>query len=50
MKEIIKILVLSLFLLGFSAGILAAEEPDKYPSRPVTLTGAFAAGGSTDMT
>ncbi len=50
MKEIIKILVLSLSLLEFSAGSLAAEEPDKYPSRPVTLTGAFAAGGSTDLT
>mgnify|MGYP001105406222 CR=1 FL=1 len=50
MKEIIKMLVLSLLLFGFSAVILAAEEPDKYPSRPVTLTGAFAAGGSTDLT
>lgn len=28
----------------------AGEDPEKYPSRPITLTGSFAAGGSTDLT
>ena len=50
MRAIIKILVLSLLLLALATVTLGAEEPEKYPSRPVTLTGAFAAGGSTDLT
>jgi len=50
MRAIIKILVLSLLLLALATVTLGAEEPKKYPSRPVTLTGAFAAGGSTDLT
>jgi tripartite-type tricarboxylate transporter receptor subunit TctC len=50
MRGFRKIWALSLFLSLLVSGNLAAEEPDKYPSRPVTLTGAFAAGGSTDLT
>ena len=50
MRAIMKILVLSLLLLALATVTLGAEEPKKYPSRPVTLTGAFAAGGSTDLT
>lgn len=50
MRGFKKVLVLSLFFLAGSTGNLGAEEPEKYPSRPVTLTGAFAAGGSTDLT
>ena len=50
MRKITKILALSSLLLAFAGVTLDAEEPEKYPSRPVTLTGAFAAGGSTDLT
>ena len=50
MRAIMKILVLSLLLLALATVTLGAEGPEKYPSRPVTLTGAFAAGGSTDLT
>jgi tripartite-type tricarboxylate transporter receptor subunit TctC len=50
MRKIIKVLILSPLLLGFAEVNLDAEEPEKYPSRPVILTGAFAAGGSTDLT
>ncbi len=41
-----------LFFILFEAAVvsLSAEEPEKYPSKPVILTGAFAAGGSTDLT
>ncbi len=50
MRETVKILVFSIFLLALAGVTLGAEEIEKYPSRPVTLTGAFAAGGSTDLT
>ncbi len=50
MRAIIKVPVLSLLLLTLAWVNLGAEETEKYPSRPVTLTGAFAAGGSTDLT
>jgi tripartite-type tricarboxylate transporter receptor subunit TctC len=50
MREILQILILSPLLLALAGPNLGAEEPEKYPSRPVTLTGAFAAGGSTDLT
>ena len=50
MRKITKILALSSLFLAFAGVTLDAEEPEKYPSRPVTLTGAFAAGGSTDLT
>jgi tripartite-type tricarboxylate transporter receptor subunit TctC len=39
------------FLLIFSGtNPLLAQDPAKYPERPVTLQHAFAAGGSTDLT
>jgi len=50
MRKITEILALFSLLLALATVTLGAEEPEKYPSRPVTLTGAFAAGGSTDLT
>jgi tripartite-type tricarboxylate transporter receptor subunit TctC len=50
MNRLVKVVVFSCLLLAAIVVNLAAEEPDKYPTRPVTLTGAFAAGGSTDLT
>lgn len=50
MRVFKKFWALFFVLLFLAPGSLAAEEPEKYPSRPVTLTGAFAAGGSTDLT
>ncbi len=49
MKGFSRIVVLFLWMVGVAVPGLAAEEPDKYPSKPVTMNHAFAAGGSTDM-
>jgi tripartite-type tricarboxylate transporter receptor subunit TctC len=50
MKKIASLAVVW-FLLVFSGPInLLAQDPAKYPDRPVTLQHAFAAGGSTDLT
>ncbi|MBP1724143.1 MAG: hypothetical protein H6Q44_1848, partial [Deltaproteobacteria bacterium] len=38
--------VFSLFLMPASA---LADDPAKFPERPITLTGGYAAGGSTDL-
>lgn len=50
MKEITRILGLLIFFALVAISPLSAEEADKYPSRPVTLTIAFSPGGSTDLT
>lgn len=50
MKVFVRILVLLGFLGGTAGQIPAAEEPEKYPTRPVTIVHAFAPGGSTDLT
>ena len=47
MKGLVKVVALFSLIIGFAASVLAAEEP--YPSKPVTLSQAYAAGGSTDM-
>lgn len=36
-------------LFVFLSGNVMADDPAKYPERPVTLTGAWAAGGDTDL-
>ena len=50
MKKFQKAWALVFFLLFFIPVKLEADEGEKYPSRPVTLTSSFAAGGSTDLT
>jgi len=47
MKTPIKVAILFLCIMGIAASNLAAAE--SYPSKPVTLTQAYAAGGSTDL-
>jgi tripartite-type tricarboxylate transporter receptor subunit TctC len=47
MKRLIKVTLLFLCIMGIAASNLAAQET--YPSRPVTLTQAYAAGGTTDL-
>mgnify|MGYP001061519998 CR=1 FL=1 len=50
MREMLKIGALC-FLLFLTVPVgLFAQDPEKYPDRPVTLQHAFAAGGSTDLT
>ncbi len=43
-------MVLAVLLVGSERIFGQGEDPEKYPSRPITLTGSFAAGGSTDLT
>ncbi len=50
MKSLVKIAAIC-FLLFFTVPVtLFAQDPAKYPDRPVTLQHAFAAAGSTDLT
>jgi len=47
MKRFVTIATLFLCIMGIAASNLAAAE--SYPSKPVTLTQAYSAGGSTDL-
>jgi len=47
MKRFVHIALLFFCVMGIAAPNLAADEP--YPSKPVTLTQAYAAGGTTDL-
>jgi tripartite-type tricarboxylate transporter receptor subunit TctC len=49
MKELMKILHFLIFLTWVAGPPLWAEEPEKYPSRPVTMTISYTPGGSADM-
>jgi tripartite-type tricarboxylate transporter receptor subunit TctC len=49
MKELMRILNFFILITSIAVSPLFAEEPDKYPSRPVTLTLSFAPGGSADL-
>lgn len=44
-----RVTALCLFLLGFSVLNLSAQDPEKYPLKPVSLINAYAIGGSTDL-
>jgi len=48
MKGARTIFILGIFLLGLSGQNLLAQESEDYPNKPVTLLGAYPAGGSTD--
>ena len=47
MRGFVKVVLLFCMILGIAVPSLAAEEP--YPNRPVTLSQAYAVGGSTDL-
>ncbi len=44
-----KLLWLVLIFMFIPTGLGQAQDPAKYPERPITLTGGYAAGGSTDL-
>lgn len=43
------LLLAAILVLFISPGVSQADDPAKYPERPITLTGGYAAGGSTDL-
>jgi tripartite-type tricarboxylate transporter receptor subunit TctC len=43
------LLLAAILALFFWPGVGQADDPAKYPERPITLTGGYAAGGSTDL-
>jgi tripartite-type tricarboxylate transporter receptor subunit TctC len=43
------ILLAAIFSLFLLPGTGQADDPAKFPERPITLTGGYAAGGSTDL-
>ncbi len=47
MKKILFLTII--FTLLFFSARGHADDPAKYPERPITLTGGYAAGGSTDL-
>lgn len=47
-KKILMFLVFTIALMG-SLGINAAEDPGKYPSKPITFIVIFGPGGGTDL-
>ncbi len=49
MKEIARTLSLLCFLTCFTVSPLLAEDIEKYPSKPITITTAYPAGGSSDL-
>lgn len=49
MKRSVRVIVLLSLIFAVAIPNLAAEEPEKYPSKPVTMFHAYAAGGSTDL-
>ncbi len=49
MEKIIRAIVFCFLIFGAVIPALAAEDPEKYPSKPVTLFHAYAPGGSTDL-
>ncbi len=49
MKALIRISTLSILIALTASSHLLAEEPEKYPSRPVTMTISYGVGGSADL-